>query len=116
MIGPTLGILIVVVILLETLSQFMVRMYYENKDKIYLAFIAWAIYLAIVFILTMLYDYSKFAIANALWDAGTIIAISLVGYFYFGEPLNIGEIIGICLVIAGALTIGISTKEKSEEE
>jgi small multidrug resistance pump len=115
MIGPTLIGLVIASIILETLSQFVARIYYENKEKLYLAFIAWAIYLGVIFILVLMYDYSKIAIANALWDSGTIITISLVGYFYFGEPLSMGEIIGLCLVISGALVIGFTSKEKTED-
>ena len=113
MIGPTLVALVVSAIILETLSQFMARLYYENKSKLFLAFIGWALYLGVIFILVLMYDYSKIAIANALWDSGTIITLSLVGWLYFGEPLNTGELIGISLVVAGALTIGFTTSEKN---
>lgn len=112
MLSPTLIGLVVSAIILESLSQFMARLYYENKHKLFLAFIAWTLYLGVVFILVMMYDYSKIAIANALWDSGTIISLSLIGWLYFGEPLNTGEIIGMALVIAGAITIGVTTKEK----
>jgi small multidrug resistance pump len=115
MIGPTLIFLILSAIILESMSQFMARLYWENKRKLYLAFIGWALYLGVIFILVLMYDYSKIAIANALWDSGTIITLSLIGYFYFGEPLNIGEIAGIVLVIIGAITIGVSTKEKEDD-
>ena len=115
MISPTLVALVISSIILETLSQFMARVFYENKSKLFLAFIAWALYLGVVFIIVTMYDYSKIAIANALWDSGTIITLSLVGYFYFGEPLSTGELIGLGLVIAGAITIGITTKEKKDE-
>lgn len=114
MISPTLAGLIISVILLECSAQFLVRLYYENKTKIFLAFIAWGIYLGVVFILTLMYDYSKLAIANALWDSGTIIAMSLIGWLYFGEPLSVGEMVGMGLVIAGAVTIGITTSDKDE--
>lgn len=115
MIGPTLIALVIAIIILETLAQFMARMYYENKHKLFLAFIAWSLYLGVVFILVMMYDYSKLSIANALWDSGTIITLSLVGWLYFGEPLNTGEMVGMGLVIAGAITIGITTKEKDSD-
>lgn len=115
MIGPTLIALVISAIALESLSQFMARLYYENKSKLYLAFMAWVLYLGVVFTLVSMYDYSKIAIANALWDSGTIITLSLIGWLYFGEPLNTGEIIGISLVIIGATVIGVSTKEKEEE-
>ena len=115
MIGPTLIALVISAIILESLSQFMARLYYENKHKLFLAFIAWALYLGVVFILVLMYDYSKIAIANALWDSGTIITLSLIGWLYFGEPLNSGEMAGIGLVIAGAITIGLTTSEKSSD-
>ena len=92
----------------------MARLYYENKNKLYLAFIAWVLYLGVVFTLVSMYDYSKIAIANALWDSGTIISLSLIGWLYFGESLNMGELSGIALVIIGAVVIGISTTEQSE--
>jgi small multidrug resistance pump len=114
MIGPTLIALIISAIALESLSQFMARLYYENKNKLYLAFIAWVLYLGVVFTLVSMYDYSKIAIANALWDSGTIISLSLIGWLYFGESLNMGELSGIALVIIGAVVIGISTTEQSE--
>ena len=115
MIGPTLIALVISAIILESLSQFMARLYYENKHKLFLAFIAWALYLGVVFVLVLMYDYSKIAIANALWDSGTIITLSLIGWLYFGEPLNSGEMAGIGLVIAGAITIGLTTSEKSSD-
>jgi len=112
MIGLTLIGLVIAVVIMETLAQFMVRLYYENKHKLFLVFIAWLLYLGVIFILVMMYDYSKLSIANALWDSGTIITLSLVGWLYFGEPLNTGEMVGIALVIAGAITIGFTTEGK----
>lgn len=116
MIGPTLVLLVIAAIMLESLSQFMARLYWENKDRFYLMLVAWGLYFGVVSILVMMYDYSKISIANSLWDAGTIITLSLVGYFYFGEPLNWGEISGLALVVIGALVIGFTTKEKGEED
>jgi len=115
MLSPTLIAIIIAVAILDTLAQFLVRIYYEHKTgKFYLVFLAWLMYLGTVFSLVLAYDYSKLAIANAVWDSITIIALALIGYFYFGEPLGTGEIVGIGLVIAGAITIGLTTKEKDE--
>ena len=116
MIGPTLILLVIAAIALESLSQFMARLYWENKDRFYLMILAWVLYFGVVSILVLMYDYSKVAISNGLWDAGTIIALSLVGYFYFGEPLNWGEMSGLALVVIGALVIGFTTKEKGEDD
>jgi multidrug transporter EmrE-like cation transporter len=59
------------------------------------------------------YDYSNFAISNSLWNAGSIIATVLVGYYYFKEPLNKYEFAGISLVIAGGILIGAKSDDKS---
>ncbi len=115
MIGPTLIALVISAIILESLSQFMARLYYENKHKLFLAFIAWALYLGVVFTLVLMYDYGKLGIINSIWDAGTIITMALIGWLYFGEPLNKGEMIGIGLVIIGSIVIGITTEEKSKD-
>lgn len=116
MLSLTAILLVLSAIALETLSQFTARIYWENKDRYYLLIIAWCLYFGVISILVLLYDYNSLAISNAIWDGGSIITLSLVGYFYFGEPLGTGEIIGICLVIAGALTIGFTTKERDEFE
>jgi multidrug transporter EmrE-like cation transporter len=112
MISPTLVGLVIAIVILETLGQFMVKLYYENKNKVYLFFIAWLLYLGVISVLSLMYNYSKIAIANVLWNSGTTILMALVGWFYFGEPLGIGEIAGIILVITGSLTIGFSSKDK----
>ena len=114
MIGPTLILLAISAIALETLSQFMARIYYENKEKLYLAFISWSLYLGVVFVLVSMYDYDKLGLINAIWDSGTIITLSLVGYLYFGETFNTGELVGLGLVVVGAITLGVSSNGKSE--
>ena len=116
MINLTLLVLLISVIAIETLVQFLARMYYENKNKLYLAFTAWSMYLGVIFILVSMYDYDKLGLINALWDSGTIVTLALVGYFYFGETFNTGEIVGLCLVVIGALTMGISSTGKEENE
>jgi len=115
MISATLLILTIGVVIIDCIAQTIVRLYWENKDRFYLMLVTWAIYFGAISILVLMYDYSKIAIANALWDSGSIVCLSLIGYFYFGEPLNVGEIIGMSIVIIGSLVIGFTAGERAED-
>ena len=105
------------IVVLETISQFTARKYYENRKRYYNSAIAFILYFPVLVLLVYSYNFASFAIANALWDSGTIIAMGLIGRFYFGEPFTTGELIGLSLVVAGALTIGFTSdggKKKNE--
>ena len=69
---------------------------------------------AYVFLLKTYIHNSKFAISNALWDSGTIIATTIVGIFWFNEKMNIYEYVGIGLVIIGSIIIGFKTDDKPD--
>jgi len=115
--GVNAGIIISIVVL-ETLSQYMARNFYEtgkSMSKFYYMVIAFVIYAPILYLLTLTYDYSNFAISNAFWDSGTIIGTSLVGYFLFDETFSTGEYVGLALVITGAILIGIYSEDVSKE-
>ena len=74
------------------------------------------LYTLVLYLLVKTYDYSNFAISNAMWDSGTIIATTLVGYFWFNEHLNKYEYAGLGLVIAGAVLIGLKSDDKSSDK
>jgi multidrug transporter EmrE-like cation transporter len=105
------------IVLLETTSQFLARNYYDNRKRYQYFILSFFLYLPVLVLLVYSYNFASFAIANALWDSGTIIAMATLGWAYFGEKPARGEIIGMGLVIAGALTIGITSnggKDKSK--
>ena len=115
--GLNAGIIVAIVIL-ETASQSFVRLFYNSgKDiqKFYYMILAFFIYAPILYLLLTTYNYSQFAISNAFWDSGTIIGTSLVGYFAFGESFKIQELIGLGLVVAGAILIGIYSEDVSKK-
>jgi len=49
-------------------------------------------------------------VAYAIWSGLGIVLISLVGYAYFKQPLDLPAIIGIVLIISGAILINIFSK------
>jgi small multidrug resistance pump len=46
-------------------------------------------------------------IAYAIWSGLGIVLISLVGYFVFGQALDLAAILGLGLIIAGVLVLNI---------
>ena len=117
MINPINAGIIVGIVLLETSSQYLSRRYYESgktDGKFWYMFIALLLYAPILYLLLKTYDYSQFAISNAFWDSGTIIATSLVGYFLFNESFIWQELLGLGLVVSGALLLGIYSEDVSE--
>ena len=104
------------IVLVETASQFCVKQYHGNTDKWPLFLIAWALYAPVLYFLYRSYNYTDFALTNALWDSGTIIAMATVGYFYYKERFNNGEIAGMVLVVAGAVLLGVYGQSATDKK
>ena len=120
--GVNVGIILGIVVI-ETLSQTFTRKFYdtnkegENTDgtkNFWLMVFAFAFYALVLYLLLQAYKYSDFAITNAFWDSGTIIATALVGYFYFGERFKWQELMGLGFVVTGAIILGIYSDDVSK--
>ena len=114
--GLNAGIIVGIVIL-ETLSQFLTRKFFDSgKDegKLWYMFLSFILYAPVLFLLLKTYDYSQFAISNAFWDSGTIISTSLVGFFVFKETFIWQELLGLGLVVAGAILLGVYSEDVSQ--
>ena len=116
MLNPVNAGIIVGIVIFETSSQIFTRKFFDSgKDdgKFWYMFMALILYVPILYLLLKTYDYSQFAISNAFWDSGTIIATSLVGYFIFGETFSWQELLGLGLVVTGAILLGIYSEDVS---
>lgn len=120
--GVNAGIIIGIVVI-ETLSQTFAREFYdankpgENTDgtkNFWLMVFSFGFYAIVLYLLLQAYKYSEFAITNAFWDSGTIIGTALVGYFYFGEKFKWQELLGLGLVVTGAIIIGVYSEDLSK--
>ena len=114
--GVNAGIIVAIVVL-ETASQSFVRLFYNSEkemSKFYYMVLAFLLYAPILYLLLTTYDYSNFAISNAFWDSGTIIGTSLIGYFFFGEIFKWQELLGLGLVVLGAIIIGVYSEDVSK--
>jgi small multidrug resistance pump len=49
-------------------------------------------------------------IAYAIWSGLGIVLISLVGYFVFGQKLDLAAIVGLGLIIAGVVVLNVFSK------
>lgn len=49
-------------------------------------------------------------IAYAIWSGLGIVLISLVGYFVFGQKLDLAAVVGLGLIIAGVLVLNLLSK------
>ena len=116
MINPINIGIIVGIVILETISQFLSRKYYDSgksDNKFWYMFIALFLYAPILYLLIKTYDYSQFAISNAFWDSGTVIGTTLVGWLVFGETFVWQELLGLGLLITGAILLGIYSEDVS---
>ena len=58
-----------------------------------------------VFLLYKILIHKNLATTNALWNVVSIVLVSFIGVYYFGEPLNIYSKIGIVFAILSIIFI-----------
>ena len=92
---------------LESIGQYLARKYVDNKDKLWMFIIAVICYLLIVYTLTKTYNYENIGFVNALWSGLTLVVVAMIGYFFFDESFNNQEYVGIGLILAGTILLGI---------
>ena len=80
--------LLIIIICLETLAQYFLERRVKTKDVRYLlsGIVAYA-GVAYVYYL-MLRSGNKLAVANAFWNAGTGLTVTIVGWLMFGQNLR----------------------------
>tara|TARA_B100001094_G_scaffold326486_1_gene382747 strand:+ start:54 stop:380 length:327 start_codon:yes stop_codon:yes gene_type:complete len=97
-------VLLIAVIIIETGAQALLNQAAVGKNKqiIILGILAYVIVAYLYF--RMLQTGRKVSLSNAIWNSGTIVLVSLVGYLMFNQPLNGRQILGIALaLVAGFL-------------
>ncbi|WP_280952000.1 SMR family transporter [Sinorhizobium sp. BJ1] len=67
-------------------------------------------YAVAFFFLSYTLRYIPVGIAYALWSGLGIVLISAVGYFTFGQKLDLAAILGLALIIAGVLVLNLFSK------
>lgn len=54
--------------------------------------------------------YVPVGIAYAIWSGLGIVLISLVGYFVFGQKLDLAAILGLGLIVSGVVVLNVFSK------
>ena len=62
------------------------------------------------FFLSWSLRYVPVGIAYAIWSGLGIVLISLVGYLFFGQKLDLAAVVGLALIIAGVLVLNLFSK------
>ena len=52
-------------------------------------------------------------IAYAIWSGFGIVLVSIAGWFFYGQKLDLPAVLGISLIIIGALIVNIFSKTVS---
>lgn len=50
-------------------------------------------------------------VAYAVWSGVGIVAIAVIGYFFFGQALDAAAVAGIGLILAGVLVLNVFSAE-----
>ncbi|MGH6809423.1 MAG: SMR family transporter [Ensifer adhaerens] len=67
-------------------------------------------YAVAAFFLSYTLRYIPVGIAYAVWSGLGIVLISFVGYFAFGQKLDLAAMLGLGLIIAGVVVLNVFSK------
>ena len=92
-----LYLLIIVLIILEAFAMSTIEHSANNQNHYFILGIF--LYMLVGFLLYKILIYRNLATTNALWNVTSIVLVSFIGVFYFGEPLDNYSKIGIVFAI-----------------
>jgi spermidine export protein MdtJ len=96
-------IFILVIAVLETIAMGIIEDSANKHNKYFL--IGILMYTLIAYILYEILKSGNVAITNALWNATTVILVSLMGIFYFNEKFSIYQYIGLAFAVLAIIFI-----------
>lgn len=100
----TLSLIITGIVISESIAQYCVKKSKYPDCAHYFLFSILA-YSVVCLLLYYSYDYKSMGIVNAIWSAASIIAIILVGGFFYHEKLYFYDYIGVLFTIIGIFLI-----------
>ena len=106
---PLVYAVLVVAILFEVLgtSAMQAALHFTRLGPTLLMVVCYAI---AFYFLSWSLRYVPVGIAYAIWSGLGIVLISLVGYFAFGQKLDLAAMIGLGLIIAGVVVLNVFSK------
>lgn len=67
-------------------------------------------YLASFYLLSLSLRVLPLGIAYAVWSAVGIVLVALIGFFVFGQRLDLPAVIGLALIVAGVLVVNLFSR------
>lgn len=92
-----LYLLVLILIILEAIAMSTIE--YSANNRNYYFIFGIFLYIIIGLILYKILVYRDLAVTNALWNVSTIILVTFIGVFYFGEKLDNYGKLGILFAI-----------------
>ena len=97
--------LIIIMIIIESLSQSCLQLAGNINSKLFLIIgIFLYMYIAVIYYYILKYK-TKLSIGNALWNVGTLISVTLISVFIFKQPINFYQLIGIVFCCIGVFLL-----------
>lgn len=81
--------------------------YTEGFTKIVPTIISLMGYGLSFFALSKILDQIPLAIAYAIWSGAGISLVGIIGWFWLGQKLDAGALIGIALIVSGVVVINL---------
>ena len=106
----TIWALILVIAVLETIAMGIIEDSANKNNNYY--FLGILIYTLVAYTLYQILKTANVAITNALWNATTVILVSLMGIFYFEENFTFYQYIGLGVAILAIIFIEMPTLKK----
>lgn len=107
MMNRTIIFLLLLIILSEASAQFFLQKHANSPTQSQNLIFGMTLYALIGYLYFRLLSSGKqsLTLANTLWNVGSTILISLVGYFFFKQILNRTQLFGIVLVLVGTILL-----------
>lgn len=67
-------------------------------------------YLSAFYFLSLALTTMSVAVAYAIWSGAGIALIALIGWMLFGQVLDLPAMVGIALIVAGVVVLGMLSK------
>lgn len=97
-----LVLIIFAIAIMESIAQYFIKKYHEIP---YLAYYLLSIffYSIIVYLIHKSYDYASMGMTQILWSGASVVSILFVGSFFFGETIELNEMMGIIFILSGII-------------
>ena len=101
--NKTLWFMILTIAVLETIAMSVIEDSANKGNKYFI--IGIIIYCIVAYILYEILKSGNIAITNALWNAITVVLVTLMGIFYFNEKFTLYQYIGLAFAILAIIFI-----------